>query len=55
MAAALFDSLLVSGGGVVHPPQISKTTGRMTMKVLRGELLPEVKYHREARNKKKLT
>ena len=47
MVFALFDSLLVSGGGwkTTHPHKISGTAGRMTM-----NFLQDVKCHREARN-----
>ena len=47
MASALFDSLLTSGG-LVTPPKISGTTGRMAM-----NFLSDINYRREARNPKK--
>ena len=34
MASAFFDSLMASGGGWKHPPEISKTRNGMTMKFL---------------------
>ena len=49
MASAFSDSLMASWGGGSIPPNISGTTKGITMK-----FLPDVGFHKEARNQKKI-
>ena len=50
MASAFSDSLMASGGGWKHPPEISKTTKGMTMK-----FIPDGGTYKEAQNQKNIS